>query len=923
MTPRNARTIIFVFTSAILLGAGGWLVAKAVELHRGGALGMTYQQWIDPEDVAEMERKVPFLGALLQSGQVQLLKGDSPAARAGIETGDRIVAVDGVLIRDQDGLARIDQSRRRGDRIRIEWLHGDERRSALVTLETPFAQPTFLIAPGASCFVALAYFLIGALVLWARKEERSALVFHVLTSFAAVFFMMYALYEVYMFSPRGLAPNTFESDSTMYVILLCYAVAAFAMTSGLLHFALVFPRPLSFVLRYPRVIAAIYVLPLLLILSLIFSLVLYSVRASWAVALGSISLALLSLAIILWLFRERGDDGWAVAARKPLVALMGGATVSLTLLQLTRLGPPLAYPIAATAIYAIGVVVVTFGSPLVALVLFINGYRGSSLEEKRQLRWPLFGLITALGSVVIIGIIGMWLGFTAGFSTMGPSTLQTQVTLQSIGKVMYLLIPVSFAFGILKYRLMEIDVVIRKTLVYSIVSGLVLVVYLILVGGVGTVLVRSTSTRSDVVVISATLVVALAFIPLRNRVQTLVDRTFYRNRASLPQTLRALGTELNATDDPSTILRLTCERLAAGLNLEGVSAVCVSGSEPAGPVLSVGDLVFDVSALTSERAILASRVPSEPSALSLPGEMATTLRSSGVTRIVAPVADRGVVAIIATGRRRSGETWGEEDDEFVAAVAERMALSLESARLRLEEEEFRQAQTIQRSLLPSDLPQLERARVAGIWRPARAVGGDYYDAIRFDDRRLGVCIGDVVGKGMPAALLMSSLQAGVRAIADSETAPARVVDRVRRVVVSSLDRGKFITFFYGVVDIEAMEFRYTNAGHNPPIVVSQGGDVTLLEVGGPALARLFREQEFTVGVHPLTPGDRIVMFTDGLTETADRTGEPYGDDRLIEMVRSNAALSARELQKSVLEAVLAYSGGTLDDDLTLMVIEIV
>lgn len=922
MTRRNARLALFVFTSLLVLAGGVLLVGKVMSLHRLGVLGITYQDHIDTKAAERIREKIPALAMLLRSGQVMMVMNDGPAERAGIEPGDQMISFGGVPISDSKGLKALAARLRPGDAILVRWQTSEGApRAAEIELESPVRNSSLFLSPGTSLIVALAYFLIGTLVLRARKEDRGAQVFHLLTAIGAGFFLASALYEVHVHSPRGIESNSVGIESGMGLALVAYGIFAFALTAALVHFALVFPRPRAFVERYPRIIAAVYSAPVIVLVCMFTGLGMMTVRKGVAPAVLTVSLALASGAILTLTWRK-GGGGLPALLSRPVLSLAAICIGIIAVLQLARFAPAYVYPIVVAGLFGLAIAGISFGYPVLALVLFVNSYRRSGLEERRQFRWPLFGLISALGGVVLLSVVMMILGLTTGYFSDGAPTYAMQLSIQGLSKFLYLIIPVSFAFGILKYRLMEVDLVIRKTLVYSIVSAVVLLFYLLLVGGIGTLLVRTTHSRSDVVVIGATLLVALAFIPLRNRVQALVDRTFFRNRASLPLLLRELGVQLSGTDDVATILSVTAEKLQRGMQLRHVrilsgKVAAMSSSEASG-IAGGGDF----AGVFEDRSFTIARSPAAPAGLPLSDVMRELLAKHAVARIVAPAADRGVVAVILAGEKLSGEEWDLEDDEFLVSVAERMALSIETARLRSEEEEFRQAQQIQRSLLPRELPQIEGITVSGFWQPARAVGGDYYDCLRFDDRRLAVCIGDVVGKGMPAALLMSSLQAGVRAVADAATPPSTVLERVRRVVENTLDRGKFITFFYGILDSETKEFRYANAGHNPPILVRSDGTVEWLEKGGPAFARLFRTQPFVVATASLMAGDRIVLFTDGLTEAEDEAGNPFGDDRLLDLILESRGLPARELQEALLTAVLRYSNGNLHDDLTMLVIEV-
>ena len=240
------------------------------------------------------------------------------------------------------------------------------------------------------------------------------------------------------------------------------------------------------------------------------------------------------------------------------------------------------------------------------------------------------------------------------------------------------------------------------------------------------------------------------------------------------------------------------------------------------------------------------------------------------TALAVPVRSQGVLhGVLALGSKLSDREFDLEDLEFLSSAADQIAITIDRIRLQRDEEDFEQARAMQQALLPASVPQIKGIDVSGTWKPARAVGGDYYDLLRLSETQLGVCIGDVAGKGMPAALLMSALQAAVRASAAPDVSPVELCERVRRVIVQSLSGGRFVTFFYCTIDTAAQRIRYCNAGHNPPILVRADGRTIRLDKGGPALSRLFSSTPFIEGEEELRSGDRIVLFTDGVSESRD------------------------------------------------------
>jgi phosphoserine phosphatase RsbU/P len=243
-----------------------------------------------------------------------------------------------------------------------------------------------------------------------------------------------------------------------------------------------------------------------------------------------------------------------------------------------------------------------------------------------------------------------------------------------------------------------------------------------------------------------------------------------------------------------------------------------------------------------------------------------------------------------------------------------------------EARELEEARRIQRKLLPATLPQIDGCELAASWQPAAGVGGDCFDAIAFGASRLGLSIADVVGKGIPAALLMSNLQAAVRAFATEATAPGELCHQVNRILCGNIAEGRFISFFYCTVDTDLGVLTYANAGHYPAILVRVDGSVERLSTGGPVLG-VFADASYDQRQIAIASGDRLILFTDGITEVHPAGIDPqdprhveFGEDALIALANDHRSCSAPALQARLTAAVSAFAGGTFQDDATLIVL---
>jgi sigma-B regulation protein RsbU (phosphoserine phosphatase) len=238
-----------------------------------------------------------------------------------------------------------------------------------------------------------------------------------------------------------------------------------------------------------------------------------------------------------------------------------------------------------------------------------------------------------------------------------------------------------------------------------------------------------------------------------------------------------------------------------------------------------------------------------------------------------------------------------------------------------EKRELDEARRIQRKLLPTTLPQLDGCEIASHWQPASGVGGDCFDAIRFSNTRVALSIADVVGKGIPAALLMSNLQAAARAFATEAAEPADLCQQVNRILCGRIAEGRFISFFYCIADMALGTLTYSNAGHYPPALVRADGTVERLQCGGAVLG-VFSDGCYEQGQVAIISGDRIVCYTDGVTEAHNDRDEEYGEDRLLAAIVENRGCSAPALQARLAADVAAFTDNTFQDDATLIVLAI-
>ncbi len=265
--------------------------------------------------------------------------------------------------------------------------------------------------------------------------------------------------------------------------------------------------------------------------------------------------------------------------------------------------------------------------------------------------------------------------------------------------------------------------------------------------------------------------------------------------------------------------------------------------------------------------------------------------------------------------------------DALETLASEAAMAIYNARLykdsqdkRRMDEQLAIAQEIQQSLLPNPNKEMSFVRACSHTIPCHQVGGDYFDYFNLEGGRLGFAVGDVAGKGMPAALLASLIQGILSSQVLFDIPPATMISNVNRNLAQRGTGNRFVTFFFGILDPDG-NCTYVNAGHNPPFVMSKDGSMKELTEGGMVLG-LFPAAQYETGTVKLQPDDHLVLFTDGVIEALDSSGEEFGMERLLSLLRANSRATASSLLAQLQEAVLSFSvNAPQHDDITMMILE--
>ena len=230
-----------------------------------------------------------------------------------------------------------------------------------------------------------------------------------------------------------------------------------------------------------------------------------------------------------------------------------------------------------------------------------------------------------------------------------------------------------------------------------------------------------------------------------------------------------------------------------------------------------------------------------------------------------------------------------------------------------------EALEIQRGLISRRMPQLQGFNLASAWRPVRGVSGDYLAAFKLDASHAALCVADVAGKGFPAALLMSNLQAALKSLTSERISPSEICVKLNELMCGNTPLRKFVTCFYAELEVPTKKLKFTNAGHNPPMLMHRTGECVRLDDGGPVIGA-FHTSTFTEREIQLCEGDKLLLFTDGVTEARNASGEEFGDHRLEQCLRAYRGSSAAELRTLILKEVTEFCSDQFDDDATLLAV---
>ena len=520
------------------------------------------------------------------------------------------------------------------------------------------------------------------------------------------------------------------------------------------------------------------------------------------------------------------------------------------------------------------------------------------------------------------------------------------------GILMLAVFPLTLAYVIVVQRALDVRVVVRQGLQYGlatrgsrILQGTVGV--LAVWGAVRLMEAPMASQGFKLAMIVATAVLVINIRRVGDWLRTWIDRRFFREAYRAEQILGELSEKVRTMVETGPLLETVARQISRTLHVERVAMLIKSDGhyEPAYALGFAGTprVEFDQQGATVER-LKKSHEPlrvyfDDPDswiysdgAITAPERK--TLADLDAQLLVPLSYGEKMSGIMSLGPKRSEEPYSKSDVQLLESVATQTGLALENSRLtqaiaaevaqreRLNRE-LEIAREVQQRLFPQTHPAVPGLDYAGRCRPALGVGGDYYDFLELPKGQFGLAIGDVSGKGIPAALLMASLQASLRGQAINGLVDlAGMMANLNRLIFDATPSNRYATFFYGQYDPANRKLVYVNAGHNPPMVL-RGAEVIRLDTGGSVIG-LFPVARYEQAALDLQKGDVLVLFTDGISESMNAQDEEWGEEALEQAARQCDGMPAAGILERLIEEADAFAAGAPQhDDMTIVALRVV
>lgn len=830
----------------------------------------------------------------------------SVEAKSALRSGDEVIAINGIPVNSDSSIPEVFNAIEPGSNYLLTLRRGGRLFDVMLTSQAiPFS--AWMIDGALRLIIPNIFLLTGLVVFLLKPNDKQALLLS----------LMFGMFTGAILSG---APAFAGRPLWLIIVMLVVNLVSLFLWPIFFHFFQIFPEPSSLIRKAPKLEKYLYIPHLLTIFP-------YSVISNLLAAFAP-------------------QKYFAFRINFSVFELIG-----------------------------IGVATLYLTGGLLSLLL---NYREASRPSRRKMR------------VVVAGSIAGFLPFflVIGLAVLFNLTGAQRQWLVIVAIFCFPLFPLSFAYAIIRHRVIPVRLILRRGVRYLLVSRGFIVIQAIVVFAVLSFLltgsrlsfIDSFGERADIVVTMAATALAIGVLTVVNqRVLPLIDRKFFREAYDAQQLLSDLGIEMRKVTNVRQLLELAVSKIQDALHIENITIFlrdrttgdykCVLSSYLAEDGASTTDSNNALLLPANGHATLRMGRSSLPIPVNLEWDWGqgfpstdlarkqerATLRRISSTLLLAVATKDELLGIMSLGPRLGDLPFSREDKQLLMAVAFQMAFAIQNAELVqqvAEEERLRHeleiATAVQRRLFPECPPDIDSLELAGVCHPARGVGGDYYDFIVLDGNKLGIAVADVAGKGISAALLMSTVQASLRSQAPSVNGKlTELVSSMNRLLHVSTDAASYATFFYAQFDEKSAVLTYVNAGHNPPILVraapalkAQGvgqtnaaklagraietelETISMLTKGGPIIGA-FHGSVYEQETIQMQSGDLLLAYTDGVTEAFNIEGEEFGEERLRSLLSSSSHLCAQELTEKIVGSVRDWCHDTQPhDDLTLVVMKV-
>jgi len=554
-----------------------------------------------------------------------------------------------------------------------------------------------------------------------------------------------------------------------------------------------------------------------------------------------------------------------------------------------------------------------------SVYFLVIGYkRISNPALKIQVKVVILGILTAVGLYVIGMIIPTIL-----------SLKLPQGTKEILIVIALIVGPGSISWAIIKHRFLDIGLIARQSLVYTLTTAIVVGGYLLIITQLSSLFFSTFGYQSKMLEILVVIILLLFFQPIYTQVDDFVRRLFIRSRSDYRHLMEKFSKELITVFEVNRLSSIVSDTLNREMFIERTYFALRQENRDTYKILG------ESREFSLEKEILVLLLEKQQPAfinnikrLSREGFLVGHLTELKC-HLLLPLTDKGeIIGVIATSSKVAGFRYTYEDITLLSVLANQVVVAINNAYLYAEsldkqrlEEELAVARQIQINLLPKSVPVHDKFQFAAFNHPSRQVGGDYYDFINLVDGRISIIVADVSGKGVGAALLGARLQAVLQIESRRNRPIELMLSGINDFLVESTSADKFITMFYAELDCDDGKFCFCNAGHNYPFVLKSNNEIVYLKDGGLILGA-FAGVEYQKSDVYLQKDDILVIFTDGLSESMNEQDEEFGEERLVNIVREARSKSAQFLCGHLIKNVRQFASDTAEvDDMTLVVIK--